>query len=62
MDGITFVTELRGKGDATPVLMVTTETHDTKRTHAKNAGANGMLAKPFTPDQLAEQIREFVSA
>lgn len=62
MDGITFVTEVRKKGDETPILMVTTETHDSKKTTADNAGANGMLAKPFTPDKLAERIRELVPA
>ena len=60
MDGITFVRELRGRGETMPVLMVTTETHFAKQTEAKNAGANGFLAKPFTPEQLAEQINETV--
>ncbi|MGE3166589.1 MAG: response regulator [Planctomycetota bacterium] len=62
MDGLTFVRELRKLGSTTPVLMVTTETHFSKQTEAKNAGANGFVAKPFTPDQLASQIKEVVPA
>ncbi|MCA8959799.1 MAG: response regulator [Planctomycetes bacterium] len=60
MNGVEFVRALRELPNDTPVLMVTTETHFSKKQEATNAGANGFLAKPFTPEQLAEQIQAVV--
>ena len=60
MSGLEFVRELRSKGEEIPVLMVTTETHFDKQREAKDAGATGFLAKPFTPEELAAQIKETV--
>ncbi len=57
MNGVEFVRQLRTSND-TPVIMVTTETHVAKKQEATNAGANGFLAKPFTPEQLSEHIHE----
>ncbi len=62
MDGLTFVRELRGQENKTPVLMVTTETHFAKQREATDAGADGFIAKPFTPEQLAEQVKEKVAS
>lgn len=60
MNGLEFLRELRGQGHETPVLMVTTETHFAKKREATDAGANGFIAKPFTPEDLATQIKETV--
>lgn len=62
MDGITFVQEV--KKDSThrfiPVLILTTESQETKKMEGKNAGAAGWLVKPFNNDQLVGVVRKFV--
>jgi len=39
-----------------PVLMVSTESEETRIKQAMEAGAQGYLTKPFTPDQLKKAI------
>ncbi len=58
MDGITFVKQYRAKGGKSPVLMVTTEAEKSRVVEAIKAGVNNYVVKPFTPDGLAERIRE----
>ncbi len=41
-----------------PVLMVTAETGAEKYAEAVRAGANGIVYKPFTPDQLEQKFLE----
>ncbi len=60
MNGLEFLRAIREDGCQIPVLMVTTETHFAKKREATDAGANGFLAKPFTPEDLAAQIKETV--
>ncbi|MEL6311600.1 MAG: response regulator [Planctomycetota bacterium] len=55
MDGLTFVTEAR-KSDSTPIIMLTTESGDDKMNAALEAGADGYVTKPFTPEKLKERI------
>lgn len=43
-----------------PVIMVTSKTQDSDRYWAEKQGANRFVTKPFTPDSLAEAIKEFV--
>ena len=54
MDGITLIKELRAKSDFrfTPIIMLTTESQDTKKQEGKAAGATGWIVKPFQPEQL----------
>lgn len=53
MDGITFIKEARKAGARfTPILVLTTESQQTKRQEAKAAGATGWLVKPVAPDDL----------
>ncbi|WP_229069286.1 response regulator [Actinoplanes sp. DH11] len=60
MDGITFAREARKAPGMrfTPILMLTTESEQSKRTEAKNAGATGWLVKPVGPDQLLGVIKQ----
>lgn len=59
MDGIEFVTRLRGElGIHTPVLVSSTETSDADQEAARAAGAQAFLAKPWTPDALLAAVRE----
>ncbi|WP_432511312.1 MULTISPECIES: response regulator [Kineococcus] len=61
LDGIGFVREARRAGlRFTPILMLTTESEQTKRDEAKAAGATGWLVKPVTGDALMSVIRQVV--
>ena len=58
MDGIAFIRNLRSlpacKG--LPVLMLTTESQDSKKQEGKAAGATGWIVKPFQPEKLLAVI------
>ena len=58
MDGLAFVAELRTrpKHKFTPVLVLTTESHDAKKQAGRAAGATGWLVKPFNPQQLLQVV------
>lgn len=60
MDGISLVQEIR-KNDKTkflPVLILTTESQNSKRMEARNAGATGWIVKPFVKDQLIGVVKK----
>jgi two-component system chemotaxis response regulator CheY len=58
MDGITFIRELRSRPASRriPVLMLTTESQDSKRQEGRAAGATGWIVKPFHPEKLLTVI------
>lgn len=60
MDGITFTREARKVPGMrfVPILILTTESEQSKRTEAKTAGATGWLVKPVAPDQLLGVIKQ----
>jgi two-component system chemotaxis response regulator CheY len=62
MDGISFVRELKTRPayKFTPVLMLTTESQDTKKAEGKAAGATGWIVKPFDPEKLISVIHRVV--
>lgn len=62
MDGIELIKQLRGKAGFkfTPIVMLTTESHDSKKMAGKQAGASGWIVKPFKPDQLLDTVKKFV--
>lgn len=62
MDGISLIRELRKIPNFkfTPILMLTTESQDTKKQEGKAAGATGWLVKPFNPDQLLAVVSKVV--
>ena len=43
-----------------PIIMLTTESQDSKKQEGKTAGASGWIVKPFSPEQLHEIIKKFV--
>lgn len=61
MDGLAFVKQARSRGYAMPIIMVTTESEKSKVLAAIRAGVTNYVVKPFTPEALAERIRETVS-
>ncbi len=58
MDGITFIRQLRTRPASkyTPVLMLTTESQDTRKQEGRAAGATGWIVKPFNPEKLLNVI------
>src|SRR3546814_9170963 len=56
MDGIAMLRRLRERGDATPVLLLTTFDDDDLPLRAAEAGAQGFLLKDAAPEDLHEAI------
>jgi two-component system copper resistance phosphate regulon response regulator CusR len=55
--GLDVLQTLRGRGDMTPVLMVTARDAVEDRVAALNAGADDYLVKPFAFDELIARVR-----
>jgi len=62
MNGIDTLRALRQAGHQTPVIMVTTEAEKSRVIEAIKTGANEYLIKPFSPDQLAAKVKNFLPA
>jgi two-component system, chemotaxis family, chemotaxis protein CheY len=61
MDGITFIKEVKkGEFRFIPILILTTESENSKKMEGKAAGASGWLVKPFKPEQLVWVVKKFV--
>jgi len=56
-DGIEVLRELRQRGDATPVIIVTARDEVRDRVRGLDAGADDYVAKPFSPTELVARIR-----
>jgi len=58
MDGITLVKNLRARpaNRSTPILILTTEGGEDKKTAGRAAGATGWIVKPFAPDKLLQVV------
>ena len=58
MDGIEFIKQVRAIAayKFTPILILTTESQQTKRQEGKAAGATGWLVKPFNPEQVLQVV------
>ncbi len=60
MDGISFLKEVR-KLDAfkyLPILILTTESQESKKIEAKNSGATGWIIKPFVKEKLLAVVKK----
>jgi two-component system chemotaxis response regulator CheY len=62
MDGMTLLRELRARPEFkfTPILMLTTESHESKKQEGRAAGATGWITKPFNPEQLMQVVNKVV--
>ena len=60
MNGIELIKSLRGNPTYkfTPILMLTTESDDTKKGEGKSAGATGWIVKPFNPEKLLQVVQK----
>ena len=63
MDGITLVSELRNLPgfEATPLLVLTTESAASKKQAGKAAGETGWIVKPFNKEQLLKVVTTTLS-
>jgi two-component system chemotaxis response regulator CheY len=59
LDGFGLIEQLRAQDTHPdlPILVLTTESSDEKKSRARAAGATGWIVKPFHPDKLAAAIR-----
>ena len=59
MDGYTFVKEIRQKEEYkhTPIIMITTQAHESDKKEAFRMGANLFEIKPIKPDILKSFIK-----
>jgi len=62
LDGLGLIRRLREIPTYrfTPILMLTTESQQSKKLEGKAAGATGWIVKPFDPDRLLQVIRKVV--
>ncbi len=60
MDGLATCRTLRGRGDRTPILMLTARDAVADRIAGLDAGADDYLVKPFDLDELLARVRALV--
>ncbi|MBD1587696.1 response regulator [Pseudomonas typographi] len=63
MDGITFLKELK-KLPAykfTPVIMLTTESQESRKQEGQAAGARAWVVKPFQPAQMLAAVAKLIA-
>jgi two-component system chemotaxis response regulator CheY len=60
MDGITLIKEIRKQASMKfiPIIMLTTESQESKKQEGKSAGATGWIVKPFKPEQLLGVVKK----
>jgi len=62
MDGISLTSKLREMSDykTVPILLLTTEQGDDKKSEGRSAGASGWLTKPFNPPRLIKAVNKLL--
>lgn len=60
MNGLEFLKALREDNDETPFGFVTSESTAEQKGQAMAAGANFLLSKPFTAEELETQLSHFI--
>lgn len=58
--GLTLLSEMRNRGNATPVLILTAQGGLTDRVRGLNLGADDFLAKPFAIEELEARLAALV--
>jgi two-component system chemotaxis response regulator CheY len=60
VDGIELIKSVRAdaKHKFIPIIMLTTESQESKKKEGKDAGATGWIVKPFKPEQLLSVIKK----
>ncbi len=62
MDGPTTMKHIREAGLSTPVIFLTAKVQTHEVSQYEKLGAIGLIAKPFNPMSLADDIRRFMDA
>ena len=60
MNGIELIKALRANPayKFVPIILLTTESQDSKKQEGKAAGATGWIVKPFKPEQLLSVVKK----
>ena len=63
MDGISFVKEVKKSDNYkfTPVIMLTTESQESKKQEGQAAGVKAWVVKPFQPNQLLNAVSKLIT-
>ncbi len=58
MDGLAFLKQVKTMAayKFTPVIMLTTESQESKKAEGRAAGAKAWITKPFQPSQLVDAV------
>ena len=62
MTGIEAVKAIRGSGNSTPIIMVTTEAEKERVIEAVKCGANSYIIKPFSPQAIVAKLQEVLQS
>jgi two-component system chemotaxis response regulator CheY len=62
MDGITLIKEVKAiaRHKFTPIVMLTTESQESKKAEGQQAGAKAWIVKPFKPDVLVGVVKKII--
>jgi two-component system chemotaxis response regulator CheY len=62
LDGIGLIRRVRSNPacKGMPILMLTTESQESRKQEGKAAGATGWIVKPFTPSQLLAVVKRLL--
>lgn len=62
MDGLQLITAVKAQPmhKFTPIVMLTTESQESKKQQGKVAGAKAWLVKPFKPETLVEVVKKII--
>ncbi|MCK9529811.1 MAG: response regulator [Gammaproteobacteria bacterium] len=62
MDGIALVKEVKANANYkfTPIIMLTTESQDSKKQEGQAAGAKAWVVKPFKPEQMLDAVSKLI--
>ncbi len=60
MDGLSFLKQVKGQAayKFVPVIMLTTESQESKKAEGRAAGAKAWITKPFQPSQLVDAVNK----
>ncbi|SPE39973.1 Response regulator receiver protein [Candidatus Sulfopaludibacter sp. SbA3] len=60
LDGIGLIRAVRGNPacKGVPIIMLTTESHESRKQEGKAAGATGWIVKPFTTQQILAVVKK----
>lgn len=62
MDGISFVKQVKQlpRHRFVPIIMLTTESRESRKVEGQMAGAKAWVVKPFRPDQMLQAVAKLV--